>query len=123
MDNKRILLVEDDPLLLKLYTDLLTGENFFVESASDGLTAYQKMKQGGWDLVLLDILLPELGGIEIVKKLKDDQEAKPNKKIVFLTNLDQGKEIDEIKKLGFEYIIKSSLNPDELVNKIKAYLA
>lgn len=69
MNNKRILLVEDDALLQKLYSDLLTGEQFFVETASDGLTAYEKMKQGGWDLVLLDILLPELDGIEIVSGL------------------------------------------------------
>ena len=122
MTQTKILLVEDDPLLLKLYTDLLTEENFFVESASDGLTAYQKMKQGGWDLVLLDIILPELGGIEIVKKLKEDKEAKPNKKVVFLTNLDKGKEIDEIQKLGFECIIKSDLNPDQFINKIKSFI-
>ncbi|OGK25073.1 hypothetical protein A3A46_04045 [Candidatus Roizmanbacteria bacterium RIFCSPLOWO2_01_FULL_37_13] len=122
MDNKRILLVEDDPLLQKLYTDLLIGERFFVETASEGLTAYQKIKQGGWDLVLLDIVLPKLGGIDIVKQLKNDEEVKPNKKIVFLTNLDQGKEIDEIKKLGYEYLIKSNLNPDEFLDKVKSLL-
>jgi len=122
MDNKKILLVEDDELLQKLYTDLLTGEHFFVETASDGLTAYQKIKEGGWDLVLLDIMLPKLGGVEIVKKLKDDIEAKPNKKVVFLTNLDKGSEIEEIQKLGFEYLIKSNLNPDEFLNKVKSFL-
>lgn len=122
MDNKRILLVEDEPLLQKLYTDLLAGENIFVETASDGLAAYEKIKQGGWDLVLLDIILPKLVGVDIVKKLKNEKVAKPNKNIVFLTNLDQGKEIDEIKKLGFEYLIKSTLNPDEFVKKVKSYL-
>lgn len=121
MDNKRILLVEDDPLLQKLYTDLLIGEPFFVETASDGLTAYQKIKQGGWDLVLLDIVLPKLGGIDIVKKLNEEKAERPNKKIVFLTNLDQGKEIDEIKKLGYEYLIKSNLNPDQFIEKVKSF--
>ena len=67
MGNKKILLVEDEPLLQKLYTDLLKGENYSVESVSDGKTAYEKIKQGGWDLVLLDILLPELDGIEKLK--------------------------------------------------------
>ena len=122
MDNKKILLVEDDALLQKLYTDLLKEDNYSVEVATDGLVAYQKMKDGGWDLVLLDILLPELNGIKIVKKLKTDKEAKPNKKIVFLTNLDKGIEINEIQKLGLEYIIKSSLNPDEFLKKVKSFL-
>ena len=122
MDNKKILLVEDDALLQKLYTDLLKEENYSVEVATDGLVAYQKMKDGGWDLVLLDIMLPNLDGLEIVKKLKTDQPAKPNKKMVFLTNLDKGIEINEIQKLGLEYIIKSSLNPDEFLKKVKSYL-
>ena len=103
MNNKKILLVEDDELLRKLYTDLLKGENFVVETAADGNTAYEKIKQGGFDLVLLDIVLPELSGVEIVKKLIDDKEAKPNKKLIFLTNLETGSEIDKIKELGFTY--------------------
>ena len=123
MDKKKILLVEDDELLRKLYTDLLKGENYYVEAAADGLTAFNKIKQGGWDLVLLDIVLPELGGVEIVKKLIDDKEAKPNKKVIFLTNLDTGSEIDEIKKLGFEYVVKSSLAPNQFIAKVKSYLS
>lgn len=122
MDTKKILLVEDDALLQKLYVDLLTAEHFLVEAASDGLLAYEKMKQGDWDLVLLDIMLPELGGIEVVKKLKTDKEARPNKKVVFLTNLDKGKEIIEIQKLGFKYVVKSSLAPDQFIAKVKSFL-
>lgn len=122
MDNKRILLVEDDPLMLKLYHDLLTNEHYAVESVSDGLTAYQKIKQGGWDLILLDIVIPQLNGLEIVKKISTDPPISPNKNIVFLTNLELGAEIDEIKKLGFDYITKSNLSPDTFLKKIKSYL-
>src|SRR3990167_10997145 len=86
MDSKRILLVEDDLLLQKLYSDLLTSEHYYVETATDGMIAYQKMKEGGWDLVLLDIILPKLGGIEIVKKLKDEKNKKIKKKNFFFSN-------------------------------------
>ncbi|OGK11884.1 hypothetical protein A2954_05890 [Candidatus Roizmanbacteria bacterium RIFCSPLOWO2_01_FULL_37_12] len=121
MDSKRILLVEDDELLQKLYSDLLIGEQFTVETASDGKTAYEKIKSGGWDLVLLDIVLPELSGLDIVKKLKEDKDAKANKKIIFLTNLDSGSDSTEIQKLGYEYVVKSNLAPDQFVNKVKSY--
>ncbi|OGK20748.1 hypothetical protein A3C98_04475 [Candidatus Roizmanbacteria bacterium RIFCSPHIGHO2_02_FULL_37_15] len=122
MDSKRILLVEDDLLLQKLYSDLLTSEHYYVETATDGMIAYQKMKEGGWDLVLLDIILPKLGGIEIVKKLKDEKAEKLNKNVVFLTNLEQGKEIDEIKKLDFRFLSKSNLTPNKFVDMVKSLL-
>lgn len=121
-DVKRILLVEDDPVLLKLYTDLLTSEQLTAETSNDGLHAFEKIKQGGWDLVLLDMMLPQLSGLEIVNKLKTEPPVIPNKKIVFMTNLDKGKEIDEIKLLGYESVIKSSLTPDQFVSKVKSLL-
>ncbi len=119
---KRILLVEDDPVLLKLYADLLKTEQLIVETATEGQEAYEKMKVGGWNLVLLDMLLPQMNGLDIVRKLKSSPPQTPNKKIVFLTNLEKGKELDEIKKMGFEFIIKSNLTPDKFVEKIKSYL-
>ena len=122
MENKRILLVEDNELMAKLYVDLLKSENYYVESAETGKIAYEKIIQGGWDLVLLDIVLPDMTGVEIVKKLKDDQSAKPNKKIIFLTNLDTGTEIDEIKKLEFDHLTKSDLAPDQFIAKVKSLL-
>ena len=123
MDNKRILLVEDDPLMQKLYVDLLKSEYSNVESAGDGKTAYEKIVAGGWDLILLDIVLPDLTGVDIVKKIKNKPPSRPNKKIVFLSNLDTGQDINEIKKLGFEHLTKSDLNPDQFTQKVKSLLA
>lgn len=122
MDQKKILLVEDDPVLQKLYKDLLTAEKYSVDTASDGQEAYEKMLSGGWDLVLLDLVLPKLNGLDIVKKLKLQPSKKTNKKIVVLTNLEKGNEVDEIKRIGYEYIIKSNITPDQFVAKIKSFL-
>lgn len=119
---KRILLVEDDTVLQKLYKDLLTAEKYSVDTASDGQEAYEKMLSGGWDLVLLDLVLPKLNGLDIVKKLKLQPSKKTNKKIVVLTNLEKGNEVDEIKRIGYEYIIKSNITPDQFVAKIKSFL-
>ncbi len=123
MDSKRILLVEDNELMQKLYVDLLKSENYYVEAASTGKSAYEKIIQGGWDLVLLDIVLPDMTGVDIVKKLQTNNPTKPNKKIVFLSNLDTGKEIDEIKKLEFDYVTKSNVDPGQFIAKVKSLLA
>ncbi len=122
MDPKRILLVEDDLLLQKLYLDLLNGEKFNVDLATDGEEAYEKMKQGGFDLVLLDIMLPKMSGTDVMKKLQTEHPINPNKKIIFLTNLDKGKNIDDAKQMGNEYLVKSDLTPDQFINKVKSFL-
>ena len=116
--EEKILLVEDDPILQKLYSDLLASAQILFETASDGETAYQKISQGSWKLVLLDVMLPKMNGLDIVKKL--NQQSSP--KIVFLTNLEQGKEVDEIKNLGYQFIIKSDLAPDQFIAKVKSFL-
>lgn len=122
MEGKRILLVEDDPLLQKLYQDILKDEKINVDSAVDGETAFAKMKKGGYDLILLDIMIPKMTGIEVMKKLQTDKPDKINKKIVFLTNMDKGNDIDEVKKMGTEYLIKSNFNPEEFIQKVNSYL-
>lgn len=121
--NKKILLVEDDALLQKLYSDLLLEDAYALSTAADGVTAYEKIKQGNWDLILLDIMLPKMSGVEIVRKLNNTVDVNHTGKIVFLTNLDTGSEIDEIKKLGYDFIIKSNLAPDQFVAKVKSYLS
>lgn len=121
MNQANILLVEDDAVLLKLYSDLLTSEHFTVGTATDSKTANNKIQSGQWDLVLMDLLLPEETGLEIVKN-NAAYIGKNMKKIVFLTNLDKGAEIDEVKKLGYDYLIKSNLTPDQLIEKVKSLL-
>lgn len=123
MAQSKILIVEDDLFLRELYADTLTKEGFFVESASDGEEGLAKIKDGGWDLVLLDIILPKLDGLEIMRKIKGSETSKPNKSIIFLTNLDKDEEIKEAMKLGDGYLIKSQLTPGDLLNEVKFYLA
>lgn len=121
--KKKILVVEDDEFLRTLYTDILSKEHYTVSHASDGNEAYSKIKDGVWDLILLDIILPYLDGIEIVLKLKKYYPDALKQHIIFLTNLDKNEIVEKIKTLGYTYIIKSDLNPDEFVKKIKGILA
>lgn len=122
MHAPKILLIEDDLLIAKLYADLLANEKYAVEIASDGESGLQKLQAGGWDLVLLDFLLPKMNGLDIVKKIRTNPPARTNKKIVFLTDYNHEDKLKEINMLGYEYLIKSTLTPDQILEKVRAYL-
>jgi DNA-binding response OmpR family regulator len=120
---KKILIVEDDQFLREFYQELLQGEGFAVESAPEGETGFNKLHQGGFDLVLLDIMLPKKDGIEILKENKLNPPTTANGPIVVLTNLGQDAIIKTCFDLGASgYMIKSALNPDQVLTEVKNYL-
>lgn len=122
MSDKKILIVEDDLFLRELYSDVLSSNNLNFETAADGKEAYEKMQMGGWDLVLLDMNLPEMTGLEVLKKILSLPVQPQIKKIIFLTNMEEGPILDEVKKLGYEYLTKSALSPDQFLAQIQTYL-
>jgi two-component system response regulator ResD len=125
MDNnsKRILIVEDDQFLREFYEELLQGEGFEIDSAPEGDIAATKIHEGGYDLVLLDIMLPKKDGIQILQGNKANPPQKVNGPIVVLTNIGQDAIIRQCFELGASgYIIKSALNPDQVLQEIKNYL-
>ncbi len=122
--DKKILVCEDDEFLSQLYSDVLRGEGYAIETALDGEDALKKITAGGWDLVLLDIIMPKISGLEVMKKVKESpQPLAPNKCIIFLTNLDKGEEIKEALMLGNGYLIKSQITPGDLVKEVQLYLS
>ena len=119
---KKILIVEDDQFLREFYQELLMGEGYLVDAAQDGEIGLSKMKNNQYDLILLDIMLPQKDGVQILRDLKT---SPPNHKItiVILTNLGQDSVIKECFDLGAQgYLIKSALNPDEVLTEVKSYL-
>lgn len=118
----KVLIVEDDEFLRELYAETLSGEGFTVETASDGEEGYGKMKQGGWDLVLLDIIMPKMNGLEVIKKVKAESPTPVSKSLVFLTNLDKDAEIKEALQYGDGYLIKSQITPGDMIREVKVYL-
>lgn len=121
--QKRVLIVEDDQFLREFYQELLESEGMLVDTAPDGETAVVKIREGGYNLVLLDIMLPKKDGLQILKEVQLNPAVKPNGPIVVLTNIGQ----DAIIKSCFEagaagYMIKSALNPDQVLQEIHNYL-
>ncbi len=120
----KILIVEDEKDLLDLYADTLKEEGHEVDTSGDGAEAFDKMKQGGYDLVLLDVILPKLNGLLIMERLKAlSPPPSPNKAVVFLTNLDRNEEMNQGLKLGNGYLIKSQITPVDLVREVNLQLS
>jgi CheY-like chemotaxis protein len=121
--SKKILVVEDELYLRELYLDILKGEGYQVTDAADGEKAYEEITKGGYDLVLLDIMLPKMDGLTILKKIKDAPSSNPNKGIVMLTNLGHDSAISQAISLGARgYMIKSDYTPEELLKEVQHYL-
>lgn len=124
MDQQRILVVEDDKLLKDLYVELLRGEGFIAESAVDGQEGLDKIQAGGYDLILLDIMLPKKDGLTILEELKQSPPAVLNGPIVILTNLGQDEAIKRALNSGAAgYLIKSALTPDQVLHEVRTFLA
>lgn len=121
--SKRILIVEDDPFLRDFYQELLSSEGYTTDVAPDGEIAEEKIKQGGWSVVMLDIMLPKKDGLQILRDLQLQGPKIKNGPIVVLTNLGHDAVINEAFGLGASgYLIKSSMNPDQVLLEIKSFL-
>lgn len=121
--TKKILIVEDDQFLREFYQELLQGEGFNVDVAPDGEVAASKVTSGGYDLILLDIMLPKMDGLQVLRQLKITPPRQSNGPIVVLTNLGQDTIIKQAFALGAAgYLIKSAMNPEQVLTEIKNYL-
>lgn len=120
--KKRILIVEDDSFVMDIYQTKLGQSGYDVIGAANGLEALKKMEEGTFDLVLLDIIMPYMDGLEVLKKIKEDEKNK-SLPIILLTNLSQKEEVDKGLGLGAsDYLIKSHFTPSEVLEKVKTYL-
>lgn len=122
--GKKILVVEDDNFIRDVYQDLLIEAGYQVTVAVDGEDGLTKAQVGGYDLILLDVMMPKMNGLKVLEELQKNPPKTANGSIVLLTNLAQDPIINDALKKGAEaYLIKSDLNPDQLLEKIKLYLS
>lgn len=124
MDPKRkILLVEDEDFIRELYARQLIKNGFLVQSAVDGQSALDLLKKEQFDLLLLDIMLPGMNGLQLLREFKTQNPNSPMITIL-LTNLGQEAVIKEGFELGAQaYLIKASYTPDQVVNEVKNALS
>lgn len=120
---KRILIVDDDKFIRELYEEILTNEKYEVETAADGKTGLEKIQAGGYDLILLDVMMPQIDGIAIVQTLKESPPKKKNGPIIFLTNLANDPVIDQALQKGVKSCLsKADLTPEDFLKHVKKAL-
>lgn len=119
MENKkRVLIVEDEPSICNALCDKLAHEGFAALEAKNGKEGLKVALREHPDLILLDIILPVMDGLTLLKKLRQDSWGM-NAKIIILTNLSDDEKVAEaIQNGAFEYLVKSDWKIEDVVKKI-----
>ncbi|MDI6602515.1 MAG: response regulator [Patescibacteria group bacterium] len=115
---KKILLVEDEEIIISLLQRKLTQEGYEVLLARDGEEGLKAMREVKPNLVLLDIIMPKMGGFEVMEEMIKDKELKEIP-VIIISNSGQPVELDQAQKLGAkDWLIKTEFDPQEVVNKV-----
>jgi DNA-binding NarL/FixJ family response regulator len=118
-NNLQVLIIEDEQLLNEAYARVLTSAKISLLQAYNGKEALEILKKEKPDIILLDLRMPVMDGIEFLKQLKP-KETMPETKIIVFSNYDDQHEIDEAFSLGaMHYMLKAWATPDELVKLIR----
>jgi len=121
--NQKILIIEDDKAILKAYKDHLERIGYVVDFAENGEDGLKKIEEFKPDLVLLDIVMPKMDGITMLKNLRATNTENSNVPVIFLTNLSDDKSIMEAVESGsMSYLVKADHDLSDVVDRIKSVL-
>ena len=122
-DKAKILVVEDEEILLTALREELDQSGYETEGAVDGEDGLAKVKSFSPDLVLLDLVMPKMDGMQVLKKLKEDDSTR-DLSVVILTNLSDYERISEALSLGAkDYLVKANYSLTDLLEKVKTVLS
>ncbi len=111
----KILIVEDDQFIREMYTLILTKEGYEVTEAPDGAAGLVEARKGGFDCILLDLMMPQVDGLTVLQELKDNPPKQKNGPIIVLSNLAYSDAKEKALKLGAaDFLVKADLDPKEV---------
>ena len=120
MSNK-ILIVDDIPKNIQMAMNILKNEKYKMFYAKSGQMALDLICEHNFDLILLDIMMPEMTGFEVCSKLKNDEKTK-NIPIIFLSGKDSTQDIEKAYEVGgMDYVVKPFITI-ELIKKVNSYV-
>jgi len=119
--SKTVLIVEDDFFIRELYQRALVMYGLTVLTAADGKEALEKFDESHPDLVLLDIMLPQLSGMEVLQYIRQQKEI--NVPVIMVSNMDTAESIAQAKQLGAnDYKVKSEITPLRIAQEVSDIL-
>jgi len=115
---KKILLVEDEEIMISLLQRKLTMEGYEVSVTRDGEEGLKAMREVKPDLILLDIIMPKMGGFEVMTEMQKDKTL-AKIPVIVISNSGQPVEIDRVQKLGAkDWLVKTEFDPQEVIDKV-----
>jgi len=116
---KSVLIVEDEGAMQRALKNKLENAGYSVLTAADGAEALENMRTGKPDLVLLDLIMPKLDGISVLREAKGDDALK-GIPVIILTNLSSGDKVAEAMQLGtFDFLVKANYSLDDVLGKVQ----
>lgn len=115
---KKILLVEDEEIIINLLQKKLVQEGYDVFTARNGQEGLDSMRKAIPDLVLLDIVMPKMGGLETMEEMRKDEKLK-DIPVIIISNSGQPIELDRAQSLGAkDWLVKTEFDPQEVLEKV-----
>lgn len=112
---KKVLIVEDDQFIREMYNLILTKAGYAVTEALDGKVGLGLAQEGGYDVILLDLMMPNLDGLGFLEQLKDTPPKQKNGNIIVLSNLAYGDAKQKTLDLGAsDFLVKADLDPKDV---------
>lgn len=115
---RRLLIVEDDDILNDVYKMILSTEPYDIDVAFSGQEALNHINKQSYDLILLDLMMPEMDGVEFLQQFQPDLH--PETKIIITSNLSAGDMVTQAMQLGaHKSVVKADLSPKQLINLVR----
>lgn len=122
--HKKVLVVEDEDDARMLFQTLLQSDGFlFVDGAANGEVALEMQKKEKYDLIILDIIMPVMDGLEVLKQIRDNPNIYGNPSILMLTNLSGDVAEEGVRKYRVSgFLLKVKVDPETLLSTVKSIL-
>lgn len=115
----KIAIIEDDAVISQMYRMKFEADGFDVQLANNGKNGVELVKDLSPDIILLDLQMPEMDGVEVLRVIRKNDWGK-NIPVIILTNLGEEESPKEIRALGIHsYIVKANLTPRQVVQRVK----
>lgn len=123
MSQKTILIVEDEIAMVEALSKKFEKEGFKVINANDGEEGLKVAREAHPDLLMLDIIMPKMDGMELLKKIREDDKWGAGVPIIMLTNLSDADNVSEAARFQvYDFLVKTDWRLDEVVNLVKQKL-